>query len=157
MTVEVGFQAFADLTERVNSIHKKLSTKPIYKTVSGATQVVAATGIVECTDRPSIGKFWNILKVVIASTDGHTALAGVIVDVYASTLTDPSAPVISNLVISGGTGNVPSVTNFSRQVEWCDPGEEIFGLFYGATPGQQIVLSCRVAEYNLDAIEGTNI
>lgn len=149
MSIDVGFDAFVDLTDKVNAVHHAVTSKPkpIYKTVAGSALLQAATGIVEISERPSAGSIWNILKVVVLGSDGHTALAGVIVDVYASALVDPSTPALENLIVSGGTGNVPSLTFYSKEVEWCQHGQQIWGQIYGATAGQQVVLLARVAEY----------
>lgn len=160
MSVEVGFDAFVDLGNKLDGIQRSLNRDamlPNIKTVGGSTNLVAATGVVEINERPAAGKIWNILKVIVISTDGHTALAGVIVDVYASALADVSAPAIDNLIVSGGTGNVPSITFYSKQVEWCNHGEEIFGQIYGGTVGQQIVLLARVAEYDYSAVQRMSI
>lgn len=161
--VAIGAEAFLslgkDMHGTLSKIKSSLEQKPIIRTVQGTLTIPtgATTGTVVTNERPSPGRLWNILKVVILGTDGHTALAGVIVDVYASAMADQSVAVIDNLILSGGTGNVPSVTTYSRNVEWCMPGEQVFGQIYGATAGQQISLMCRVAEYNYSAILGVTI
>jgi hypothetical protein len=162
MSVDVGIEGFLDLgssiSNKLDRIHDRLApSKPNIKTVAGSTVLTAATGTVEITERPSAGKIWNILKVLVLNVDGHTPLAGVIVDVYASALADIAAPALDNLIVSGGTGNVPSITFYSRQVEWCSHGEEIFGQIYGGTIGQQIVLLARVAEYEYSSVQRMSI
>lgn len=144
-------------TEKMDRLCKKLEEKPIIRTVSGSTVLTGSTGLVEIQERPAVGRIWNILKVGVLNVDGHTALSGVIVDVYSSALANPSTATIDNVIVSGGTGNVPSITWYSRGVEWCLPGEEIFGQVYGGTTGQQIVLVCRVAEYNMPTQIGYKI
>jgi hypothetical protein len=160
MSVEVGIDAFVDLTDKVDKMHKhvlKGNPKPIHKTVGGSVTLTAATGILEILEKPSVGKIWNVLKVGIFGADAHTSLAGVIVDVFTSTQPDPNTPAFENVMISGGTGNVPSITTFSRLIEWCMPGEEIFAQIFGGTSGQQIILTARIAEYNIYDMESRTL
>ena len=157
MSVEVGIEAFLDLGDKVDNIHRtvtKRAGKPLIKRVAGSAIIApaATTGIVELSERPSMGRIWNILKVGVYNVDLHTSLAGVIVDLYANTLIDPVNP--PPLVNGITTVGVPSSTYFSRQVEWCKQGESIFGVISAATAGQQIVLMSVIADYAIEDIEG---
>jgi hypothetical protein len=150
--LEAMAKSIAHMEDRIESHHKDHSSERfIVRTIGGSTVLTGATGIVEVPQRPAAGRIWNLLKVILTSTDGHTSLAGVIVDIYSSSLVDPNAPVLDSLV-QGNLG-VPSVTYYSRKVEWCQPQEEVYGLIYGGTAGQQVNLALRVAEYPVGAIE----
>jgi hypothetical protein len=142
-----------DIGHKVDSLHKAVyARRPFYKTVGGSITMASATGTVIATESPARGRTWNILKVVLTSTDGHTVLPSVVADLYASTAVDPSNPVLSGLIFGGAA--VPSVNHWPKEVEWCQSGEQVFGLIYGATAGQVINLSVRVAEYATPVVEG---
>jgi len=156
--IAIGAEAFLDLGRKVDKVHDHLrNAKPIYKTVGGSTTMPASgTGLVICSESPARGRTWNILKVVLSSTDGHTVLAAAIVDIYAATLPDSAAPVLSELI--QGNTPVPSVNYWSRLVEWCQSGEQVFGIIYGAVAaGSLINMAVRVAEYPCSAVEAQAI
>lgn len=151
--IYIGAEAFLDLGRKVDGVHKTMrDQKPIYKTVGGSLVMPGSgNGLVVATESPARGRTWNILKTVLASTDGHTVLAAAIVDLYATTLPDSNVPVLSELI--QGNAAVPSVFYWSRLVEWCASGEQVFGIVYGAAPGSLINLAVRVAEYPVGAVE----
>lgn len=59
--------------------------------------------------------------------------------------------------IQNQLGNVPSITTWSRKVEWCAAGERVVAVVYGATAGQVINVIVRVAEYCTDDVEASKI
>jgi hypothetical protein len=92
-------------------------------------------------------------------TGTSTNAANGLIDVYAGTVPDLSpisgTPSQQDVIESGLI--IPSVSRFSRQVEWCGPMQQVYGIAYGIPNGQQVVLVARVAEYNLDAISALTV
>jgi hypothetical protein len=110
---------------------------------------VAANGTVS-VQAIGAGTASSIYDASLVLTSGPAA----VVDVYAGTEVDPNTPPsLDSLILSGGSGNVPSITWYSRGVEWCMSGEQVIAVVTGAQAGQVINVICRVAEYEAAAAE----
>jgi hypothetical protein len=144
-----------------NRLLKRLTDKPIYKPVGG-TLVVPAGGsapqLIRLNQRPSIGRTWNILKVGLYGSDAHTAVANVTVDVFSGYINvQQFNPSLQDCILSAQT--VPSVYQFSTDVEFAASGEEVYGIAYGTgvTPGLTLQMVVRVAEYNVATVEASTV
>lgn len=155
----IDVEAFAALGSKVDKIHDHMMKgppKPVIKTVSGGLTVPATPALPQLltvNQFPAIGRMWNILKLGVFGADLHTAIASVNVDVYAGTLPDSMVPpALPQGVVSM---SVPQTVNFARLVEWCEEGEQLFALLYGAgvVAGVNFTLIARVAEYNVFDVE----
>lgn len=161
MEAEVIIGAFADLGSKLDRLHKAVGrAKPVYKPVGGSLVVPVAPSLPQLLifqGSPALGRIWNILKIGIFGPDPHTAVASVSVDVYAGNNPDPNTPTFPDVILSGQA--VPSVTQFSKEVEWCSSGQQIFCLLYGAgvVAGTQFEAVARVAEYNVIDVEARHI
>lgn len=158
--IDVVLEAFAGFESNQKTTHRLLDKRRLIKPVGGSILVPATPvipQIVRLQGAPARGRIWNILKIGVFGSDPHTSISNVSVDVYAGTQVDPSSPVFTEVILSNLA--VPSVTQFSKEVEWCESGEELFALFYGSgvVAGVQFTVVARVAEFPTEAIEAMRI
>jgi hypothetical protein len=164
MSVDVGAEFFLDLGQKVGDVHKHMLKShkplPVRKPVGGSVNIpatVPATAIILTEQFPTVGRVWNVLKVAVFGADAHTSISNVNVDVYAGTNPDPGNPALTDVILSGLA--VPSITQFSKEVEWVYPGQQPFALIYGSglAAGQNYELILRVAEYRAVDVEARMI
>jgi len=146
------FAMHASTSSRLDKIEKRLiHPNPINRVVGGSKTMTAATDFVIVSDRPARGRVWNIVKVVLTGIDGHTP-TGVVADIYASTLLDPSTPDLSSLIQTNMA--VPSVQYWPKDLEWCNASEGIFALLFNGTAGQVVNIAVRVRDFPVPVAEG---
>lgn len=160
MSIDVGAEFFVNMGHKIDDMHKHVmgSTRalPIRKPIGGSIIVPAgftAPVLLVTSQYPNHGRVWNILKVALFGPDAHTVTANVTADVYAGTNPDPNIPSLEEIIVSGAA--VASVTQFSKEVEWCYPGQQPFALISGSglAAGQSYSLVLRVAEYRASDVE----
>lgn len=155
-------EAFVGLKNRVDDIHHHVKygkPKPVRKPVGGSVSLVTgftSPVLIATQQFPTHGRVWNILKVAVFGADPHTAIANVTADVYAGTNPDPSAPSLTDAILSL---SIPSIQYFPKEVEWCYPGQQPFALLSGTglAVGQNYSLVLRVAEFNAVDVEARQI
>lgn len=161
MELEADF--VLDLGNKVNETHKHIlkgHAKPTRKPIGGSVIVPSTfTAPVLCIlqAKPATGRCWNILRVGVFGADTHTAVTDVTVDVFAGDLLDTSSLNFPDCILSGAA--VPSVTSFSKEVEWCYSGQMLYALIYGTglEAAQPYEVVARVAEYNTCDVEASYI
>lgn len=160
MEADVLVGAFLDLGNKVDRLHQKIDrSRPVHKSVGGAITVPVGFTLpilINLTGFPSVNRVWNVLKVGFFSGDLHTTIANISCDVYAGTLPDPNAPVLTEGITSLA---VAQIVNFTKESEWCEPGQGLFGLIFGTgvVAGQNFQLVARVSEFWVDAVEARTI
>lgn len=160
MEADVMVGAFLDLGKSVEGLHHKMDRrKPIHKSVGGSVSVPAGFTLpvlIILQGFPSVNRVWNVLKLGFYTGDLHTTVANVTCDVYAGTNPDPSAPVLTEGIASM---SLAQIINFTKETEWCEPGQALFGLVYGTgvAAGAQYQLVARVSEFWIDAVEARQI
>jgi hypothetical protein len=161
--IDIGAEFFAELGQKVHETHTRVHKqrpKPIRKPVGGSTVIpvgFSGTGpvLLAMQSFPAHGRCWNILKVAVFGVDTHTVVATVTADIFSGDVID--YPIVNtnflDLIVSGAA--IPSVTQFSKEVEWCYSGQSIYALLNGSglAAGQPYELVARVAEYKVDDVE----
>lgn len=152
-SVEVEAGAFLELGSKVSRMHDTMmrgKPRPVYKPVGGSAQ--APVGITlpvavetQQGDVPP-GRIHNLLFYGMWATDGHTALANAIADIYIAA-SGVDLPDFSCQIDFGRA--IPFVQSLSEDVHWIQPGERLVALVYGFTPaaGLTLTLMARVGDY----------
>lgn len=161
--MEIDAEFMLDLGGKVDATHKHLikgRVKPVRKPIGGSVYLGAEpTAPILCIlqGKPATGRCWNILRVGIFGADTHTAVTDVTVDVFAGDLLDNATLNFLDCIISAAT--VPSVTSFSKEVEWCYSGQSMYALLYGSglSADQPYEVVARVAEYNTCDVEASYV
>lgn len=94
-------------------------------------------------------------SVYTATISAIPVSVSVFADVYTGQVPDPQMADFNSVILSAQ--DIPSVTQFSRHVEWAKSGEYLFALAYNVPANQQVVLTGRVAEYPVAAVEALAI
>lgn len=130
----------------LDGIHKnKPSDKRFIDRPLSGSGVAPASGnlVVELYPQgPAVGRIWNLTALVVLGGDDHTAVTGVTVSWY---IGDSSNPILGQCIKPAMT--VPQGYEFSKDVVWQQPGSQLFGIVYGATAGQQIVLNAKARDF----------
>lgn len=164
MDLEVAFGAWtSELGQHAKDMGSKLDKlvpfKPLHKqALSGAVQIGAvapASALIEIAPHVPVGRVWNVTAVSIFGPDGHTAVAGAKVDIYGGALLASSATVgggaLSDIIISAAV--VPSVNFVPDKAIWLHQDETIYGLIYSSPASTNYVLTARVSEWPVEAVE----
>jgi hypothetical protein len=161
--IDIGAEFFAELGQKVHETHSRVhrsKPKPIRKPVGGSVVIPAGFSgsgpvLLPVQGNPSHGRCWNILKIGVFGADTHTVVATVTADVFAGDVVE--YPIVAtNFMDAVLTGvAVPSITQFSKEVEWCYSGQTVYAYLNGSglAAGQQYELIARVAEYKVDDVE----
>lgn len=158
MTVEVEAGAFLDLGSKVSRMHDKMfARKPLPirgKIIAGSnTGTAPLTVEVQTADCPP-GRIWNLLFYGLWATDGHTALANAIADIYIAG-SGVQLPDFSCQIDFGRA--VPSIATLSEDVHWIQPGEKLIAVVYGFAASQTISLVGRVADFPNEGMEAMTL
>lgn len=152
-SVEVEAGAFLDLGNKVSRMHDHMmrgKPRPVYKVIGG--NAPAAVGVTvpvtvetQQGDVPP-GRIHNLLWYGMWATDGHTALANAVADIYIAG-SGVQLPDFSCQIDFGRA--IPFVTALSEDIHWIQPGERLVAIVYGFTPaaGLSLTLMSRVADY----------
>ena len=155
------FKAWSEHSANVDSKLSALVTaKPIHKPTMGSTQtggVAPASLILPCQTHPASGRVWNVLSVSIFGNDDHTAVAGAIAAIYGGELSPsgsvtPTPGPMSDLILTGAT--IPNITFVPDKAVWLHEMESIYAIIYTPPINTQFVLTARVGEYPVEAVEG---
>jgi hypothetical protein len=158
MELDVAFSIFADINDKLEKSNKYLGklaspeVQPVRKPVGGSA--VAAAGVPTLIDTfasPSRGNVWQVIRVALFGSDGHTVLAAVVADVYGGYGPDASAPDMSSQFLSGVP--VAGITLIGPDRVWMHHQETLYAIVYGAAAGQSLELVAMVDEYPIPAKE----
>jgi hypothetical protein len=166
MELDTMVSIFADLSGQVAETNKYMSRlmppypRPNQKPVGNS---IVATGVspqlLQIDITPSSEYMWYVKQIGIFGTDGHTALSGVVADVYLGPVLDyaPGVPITAfdAQLLSGIL--VPSIYNFGHKDKPVQPREHVYAWVYGLTLGQPVELVAQVDEYRVEEMERMTI
>jgi hypothetical protein len=166
MEIEASLSFFADLGEKLGETNKHLSNlmrpypKPNQKPVGNSMIATGASPqLLEISATPSAQYMWYVKGIGLFGTDGHTALSGVVADVYMGPEQEfaPGVPITAfdSQILSGVL--VPSINNFGHKDKPLMPREHIYAWVYGLTLGQPVEMVAQVDEYRADEVQRMTI
>lgn len=145
---KLGYKLEAQFTAKheVNPIHK-----PVGNTLT-VPAVAPASIVVEINTVPAAGRTWYISRLAILGTDGHTAVAGAVADVYAGPgqEVDPQSQIYSGLTI-------PTIIEEGRFHNPMHQNDHIYAIVYGAPANQVLTLVALVNDYPTEAVEAMGV
>lgn len=155
--IDIEAGAFVELGHKVDRIHDKVmmrKPRPVYKPVGGSAVGTAPLTIEVSGAEVPPGRIHNLLFYGLWATDGHTALANAIADIYIAG-SGVQLPDFSCQIDFGKA--VPSVTTISEDVHWIQPGEKLIAIVYGFAGTANVSLVGRVADYPNEGIEAMTL
>ena len=139
--------------EILGVLRHKPDEKPIWRKAQAAGTIAASPVVIPLVpDGPASGRTWNITQLIALGSDDHTTLTGVSVSWYVG---DPANPDLTGVIYPAMP--VTGQATFSKSVLWNHSQESLFGIVYGGTVGQGVLLIARMGEYVDDAIEARGI
>lgn len=156
MSVDAGVGIWFELSEKLDRIHRhQQDIKPIYKPVFGTLNTTSGgTFVVRLNELVPHGRIWNVLMLGAYSNDAHTSVPSAVVDWYAGFPADIQTPTHMSDVLIGGQA-IPSTVVFSKDVQWAQPGEEIYAIVYSAPANSSLTFVANIAEFLLSARTAT--
>ncbi len=159
MEIDALVGAHVDLSKRIDGMNDTLQRKSLLPTMpihKPQFNIGISTGapsmLIVCTDNPSPGRVWTILRASLFGSDGHTALAGVVADVYAGPgqEADPTAQFLTGVA-------VPSINIIGHRNVWVHQNENIYALVYGVAALQAVTFVCHIEDWPVDSVESLRI
>lgn len=150
--VGVAFQLLTDTVDKGNKTLDKMASpvRPIRKNVGVANAPsTAATQTLVIPQAPASGRMWFIHRVVLLGTDGHTAVAGAVGDIYAgpagNIVADPTSQLYSGLTL-------PTIIVEGRHHNPVLHGEQVYALLYSLPANQVVQFAVGIDEYPVEAM-----
>jgi len=156
--------AFADLGGKVDKMSSRLKmmgeSRPIYFRYITSYPGAAAPPqpvVLAIPEAPSPGHMWYVQRVGVFGSDGHTAVPGVLADIFTGPgeqgSVTPGQPLhnYTDQIYTGLT--VPSIVEEGRFHNPMEPNDQVYASVFGVPANQQIVLAILVADYRIDQQE----
>lgn len=158
MSIDIGAEFMIDLGRKVDQVHRKVHQRPrpIRKPIGNSNTGTAPLVITANTEEVPPGRMYNLLSVNLYGADGHTTLASAVADLYRAS-SGVQLPDFSAQIASGLTVPVIPALNYSKEVIWIEPGENLIAIVYGFAGSQQITMVAQIADYPLEEMEATYI
>ena len=100
------------------------------------------------------GSIYTASLSAIPVTQGQFS-TNVVADLYSGQIPEIGSAAMADLFDSAVP--VPMTKDYSAEVYWAQPNDEVFALVYNASVGQQLALVANVAEYPIDTVMAMEI
>lgn len=88
---------------------------------------------------PNVGRWWEVMDIVVVSTDAHTSVSSSSWALFAGSLPLSGEPNLSACVWPATSDTVPSAETFSRRQIGVMPGEHLMVVVYGASENTSLM------------------
>jgi len=158
MEIDVAFSAWAKHAETMEQGQKNILSAvqpvPLWKNFGYSNVPVAAANTTQTITLggPAAGRVWYVHRVAILGADGHTAVAGMIVDVYGGPgeVADAPAQMYAGLA-------VPTIIVEGRFHNPLQYGDRLYAIGYNVPSNQTWSFSAGVEDYPAPSVMAMKI